>query len=167
MTSEPSDHRSILAAAVGLGAALVSGCVSRVRNVALGSRDDYPEDPDRSTRLLTIDESLVLEQRNWHQWYFAFDEPATIDYTVEVVDGPELDVIAMSEESYTEFNRANLPEYYPEASALDTDEASVTAELPAGEHRLVVDNTRVGKAEPERRLQLDIAQVEFTAEVYR
>jgi hypothetical protein len=166
MTSDSSDRR-LIPAAVGLGLALVSGCVSRIRNVALGSGDDYPNDPSRSTRLLTIDESLVLEQRNWHQWYFAFDEPASIDYTVEVVEGPELDVIVMSEESYAEFNRANLPEYYSGASALDTDGESVTAELPAGEHRLVVDNTQVGEAEPERRLQLDIAQVEFSAEVYR
>lgn len=166
MTSDSSD-RWLIPAAVGSGIALVSGCVSRVRDVTLGTDDDYPDDPDRSTRLLSIDESLVLEQRNWHQWYFSFDEPASIDYTVEVKEGPELDVILMSEESYAEFNRANLPEHYSEASALDTDGTSVTAELPAGEHRLVVDNTQVGKAEPERRLQLDIAQVDFSAEVYR
>lgn len=165
MTSDSSVRRLI--AAAGACAVAIPGCVSRVRNVAMGHRDDYPDDPNRSTRLVAIDDSLVLEQRNWHQWYFAFDEPVTIDYRMEVVEGPELDVIAMSDESYAEFNRANLPEYYPEASALDTDEATVTAELPAGEHRLVVDNTRVGEAEPERRLQLDIAQVEFSAEVYR
>ncbi|HHT76013.1 MAG TPA: hypothetical protein GXZ80_08215 [Euryarchaeota archaeon] len=73
-----------------------------------------------------------------------------LSYDVEVISGPNIDVIVTDERGYESyFNPFSTLWYYPEASYLNTRSASVTTNVQGGQYYLIIDNSMAGRATPD------------------
>jgi hypothetical protein len=73
----------------------------------------------------------------------------TISYTINVLDGPAIDVLLFHKNDYHRY-RNNEPgwEFIPEGSQLDVTATVVEVTVEGGRYYLVVDNTNEGMATP-------------------
>jgi hypothetical protein len=72
-----------------------------------------------------------------------------IEYQIDVISGPNIDVILTDDEGFQMFNSlfSSTP-YLVSGSRLDTAHASVSVEVDKGEWYLIIDNSLAGSAEP-------------------
>lgn len=87
----------------------------------------------------------------------------SMSYHVKVISGPNVDVIVTDETGYGQFKSLwslNVW-YYPEASRLNTRDATVSGNLGDGHYYLIVDNSMFATAQPNG--QSVIVSVTFSA----
>jgi hypothetical protein len=72
-----------------------------------------------------------------------------IEYHIDVISGPNIDVILTNDEGFEMFNSlfSNTP-YLVEGSRFDIAHASASVEVDEGEWYLIIDNSMAGSAEP-------------------
>lgn len=93
-------------------------------------------------------EQTTIDPGSFVPYQFSLAGPATLTYTVTVVEGPNVDVIATSKEHLEAFEAGEDWQFYEPGSVADTAEASVEASLAAGDWALILDNSDEGKAVP-------------------
>ena len=72
-----------------------------------------------------------------------------ISYSIQVVSGPNIDVILTDGSGYSQYTSNSLSfQYLPQGSRLNTRSASANVEVDTGRWYLIIDNTNAGSAVP-------------------
>lgn len=108
-----------------------------------------------------------MNEDEWYQWQFDWDEETYIEYEIIVRSGPSIDVTLFGEEEYSYYQNQERAEYYAGVSDLDTVDATASGWVGTGNYRLVIDNTSWGEAEPPTNLNNDVAEVDYSFTVSR
>lgn len=105
--------------------------------------------------------SGVVRRHGVEEYGFEADTGVTVDYSVRVHAGPNVDVIVVDPENLDAWCQGRATSYYSHLSALDVASATRSGTLPAGRHFIVVDNTSMGRARPPLTGSDDAAAVSF------
>ena len=95
---------------------------------------------DSGTSTINEDEYLQLG--------FELDETGTLEYTIEVIDGPYVDVLLFDDDNYADFRAGSGSKYIADGSDLNTLYAENDVDLNPDDYHLVIDNTDYGSAHP-------------------
>lgn len=128
------------------------------------SRDDYPNDADRSEQLKSISDTRRVEEDHWRYYSFEFDRDGIIEYEYIVRDGPSIDVIFMDESEYDYFEDDENYRRYEDVSTFDDTGDRIKETVSPGEYKLVFDNTNREEAKPPTNFSNDVATIEFSIE---
>ncbi|OPX65676.1 MAG: hypothetical protein A4E29_00019 [Methanomassiliicoccales archaeon PtaB.Bin134] len=72
-----------------------------------------------------------------------------ISYSVDVISGPNIDVILTDSTGYSQYTSSSLSfQYLPDGSRLNTKHASASVDVDSGRWYLIIDNTDRGSAVP-------------------
>lgn len=147
------------------GATFISvGCIGTTSN---GDGDDTGIDSGFTKNIIYEgSERESIQEDQYIRWAIDIDEAATIDYTVNVVDGSNIDVVLMDDTSLDEFKNGQEYRYYPDVSAMDTSYASREGRVDAGNYLIIIDNSNLGEAKPPTDFEDSIVTVELEYEVY-
>ena len=105
---------------------------------------------------------------DYYSYYeFSFDEPTTLEYTANVTDGPNIDVILTDSTNFRYYEDGSEWKYVSEGSDLDTSYADVEVDLDENDWVLILDNTDKGSATPPADMENNRVSVELEYEAYR
>lgn len=93
-------------------------------------------------------------------WELAFERPNRLQYSFEVIDGPPIDVVLSDKSGQSKDDDGDW-NYYPTASYLNGEDATVVDVLPPADYRLIFDNSNRLEASPPTNLREDPAIVTF------
>lgn len=125
--------------------------------------DDYPENPDYTTKVGEFSDRVEVEEDSWTYWEMEFNEPTEIGYEFIVRDGPDADLIMFEESEFSHYEEMERAEYLGSASSMNTSNADVErVSVPAGSYRLVIDNSNWGEAQPPTNLDDDVVTAELS-----
>lgn len=99
--------------------------------------------PFRDT-VAKVSEGIRLEVGQYNQYDIDIEgENATLDYTIDLSSGPEIDAILMDRNSFEEYQNENYDavSYHSEISAIGTRYANNSGDLTTGSYTLLLDNT--------------------------
>lgn len=129
------DRRTVLALS-GAAVAGMTGCT--------GS----PAGDDAGEILYSGTETRTIQPHKFLPYRFTLEALASLRYSLTVLDGPNVDIIATTEEYLEGFTTGGDWQFFQPASVADTAETTVEAELEPGEWVLIVDNSGEGRATP-------------------
>ena len=128
------------------------------------------EASQQSTSTRVIDETANVKPGRYEAFEFELDEArwTTVsaylsDQSVDVKkDGPSVDVVVMTAEQYSQFQKQRHFEYVGGVSMLDVVNGEVSATLEPGNYVALVDNTASGSAKPENSGIPGVVNLEIT-----
>lgn len=126
--------------------------------------DDYPNDPSRSRQLLVESDTRNIEEDSWYYYPLEFSQDGVLEYDFIVREGPAIDVIIIDESEYQPLSEGERYSYYDDWSVLDSTGDSVQVDVPAGNYRMLLDNSEIGEAVPPTDFENNVVQVEFDIE---
>lgn len=127
------------------------------------SRDEYPNDPDLSSKS-TKSDSRKLEEDEWRRYSLDFSSTGYLSYDFIVRDGPEIDAIFIEQSEYSYFDDGERYEYKTNLTAMNSAGEEVSGKVPGGSYYLIFDNSERGEAMPPTNLSNDVVTVEFDME---
>jgi len=123
--------------------------------------DDLPNDPEFSVEEKQINDNRNIPEDEWIYWEYELDGSTEIEYEFTVRDGPEIDVLLVTEEEYEHLEERERYRYITEGSVLDSGGGGTTVMPSEGNYRLIFDNSSLGEASPPTNMNDDIARVEI------
>lgn len=93
---------------------------------------------------LLANEEVTIDPGNFHGWEFSLDQQGEIEFTVELQDGPEVDVYILTNEEYEMMQ--NQEDYFAIADSvyMSVNQASGSVSLPeGGTYWLIIMNADV------------------------
>lgn len=127
----------------------LAGCSSRFGGTATPT-----EEPPG---LYELSGEYVIPAGEYRDLALDVDEPALLDYTVDVRSGPNLDVLVLARGEFREYARGDDFERLRDASALDTSYADVRAPIDPIDVNVVFDNTDRGAVAPPGEGEIDLS----------
>lgn len=128
----------------------VAGCAGPLGGIADGDGDGDGDEDDPGDLLYDDVATSTIEPGNFVPYRFSLDRVATLTYSLTVVSGPTVDLVATADRYVEAFAEGGDWQFYDPASVADTATASVEAVLDPGEWALILDNSRQGRANPWR-----------------
>jgi hypothetical protein len=152
-------RRSVLGTIGAMTVAAVAGCTAEA--------DRQP------TPTPVVDATARVEPEQYETFEFELDSPrwTTVsanlsDRSVDIKnDGPAVDVVVMTAEQYTRFQRQQTFEYVGEVSMPDVVNGEVSATLQPGAYVALVDNSAAGSAAPGASRVTAVVDLEITTTI--
>ena len=121
---------------------LTSGCLSSVEDTISPERELF-------------DDTIFIDEDGHMKLEWTIDSVATIRITLEVLDGPNIDLYTMSNNNYKDYEECNEFNYYTQLSDEDTSNTNIEVNVEPGTYVTVIDNTDCGEASPPDQLPFD------------
>jgi hypothetical protein len=114
-------------------------------------------------------ETTTLNEDEYSWYNFSIEEPSTVEYTMEVTEGPNVDIILMDRGSFEAYQDGDYDSatYYTRMSDINTAYAELSGEMRVGSYTLMLDNTSDIGTSPPTNLEDDVAVIDFDFTVYR
>lgn len=134
----PHTRRACVTGLGALGLGALSGCIGGSREPAtvettVIARFEGDED-------VIIEEDREIDGGDFYAWQFFLNVDGEIEYTVEVVDGPELNVYIIDDDVLDPFQDGDAFEAIDGTIWTDIDSVTNSVELREGEYWIVVAN---------------------------
>lgn len=144
------------AATVGL-----AGCSGQSGDGPNVSDEESPGDASETL----ADETVEVPEDTYQAYTATFENSATLAYDAIVRTGPAIDIIVTNGNEFSNYEHDENFRYDSTASALDTSNASNSAQLESGNWVLILDNTDRAEAQPPTNFDDDVAEVEIEATI--
>ncbi|UHH24952.1 hypothetical protein [Halobacterium noricense] len=126
---------------------------------------EYAPDPwknleaDRGETSTTITGQATLGAGQYAIRQAQFNQPLNVEVSVTVQDGSAIDIFGMSPDEFDRFRDRESPVYYDGFYETEVSDTTITGSMPAGDHRLVFDNSPVFGSEPSGEVTFDFETV--------
>lgn len=121
---------------------LTSGCLSSVEDTISPERELF-------------DDTIFIDEDGHMKLEWTIDSVVTIRITLEVLDGPNIDLYTMSKNNYNDYEECNEFNYYAQLSDEDTSNTNIEVNVEPGTYVTVIDNTDCGEASPPDQFPID------------
>lgn len=142
------DRRAVIGT---VGAVFLAGCSSDSSSSGSGGGGET-----------IIDERDTVNEDQYLKYTFTLNQEATLDLSVTVRNGPNLDIVTTNQDELSEFEAGNRFRYNEALSLLDSPGGDATADMPSGDYAIIVDNTDKIEAQPPTNFDDDNARVEIS-----
>ncbi|MDY6817435.1 MAG: hypothetical protein SVG88_02145 [Halobacteriales archaeon] len=88
-----------------------------------------------------IERNVTINEGSYAKFSFTTEETATLVYTIDVVQGPPIDVLLLPEDELLAFEFRGRWSLHTEGSSAGVRQTEQSIELPAGKWILVLDNS--------------------------
>jgi len=112
-----------------------SGCLSNVEDTI------NPENE-------LFDDTIFIDEDEHMKLTWNIDSVRTIRITLELLDGPNIDLYTMSETNYESYKDCEAFNYITQLSDPDTSNVNIEFNTEPGTYVTVIDNTDCGDAQP-------------------
>jgi hypothetical protein len=126
------------------------------------ARDDFPNDPDRITAALSVDESfMTIPASDWQAWEVSVRTTSTLAYDFFVTTDAPVDVFVIQSEQLSAFESGGDVRTVGH-TRLATSAPAVDGSLDPGSYHIIIDNSERGEATPAGAAKLQ----QVTVQVY-
>ena len=115
--------------------------------------------------LIDFSESETITEGGYLAYTHTIQDPFTFEYTVEVTEGPSIDVMLMERSSFDEYRDGNFDSvtHISRMSDIRTSSTQASGDMDAGTYTLLLDNTNDVGTNPPRSGDEVVVDVSYAA----
>ena len=119
-----------------------SGCLSDVEDTI---------NPEKEL----FEDTIFIDEDGHMKLTWTIDSIQTIRITLELLDGPNIDLYTMSEANYADYEECEPFNYYSQLSDPNTSNTNIEVNVEPGTYVTVIDNTDCGDSAPPDQFPID------------